>query len=36
MVELSSLDAELLAQDSPELAQVTVGSSIYSGQQFHR
>lgn len=33
MAELSPLDAELLAQDLPELAQVAVTSSICSGQR---
>jgi pimeloyl-ACP methyl ester carboxylesterase len=33
MAKLSPLDAELLAQDLPELAQVAVASSIYSGQR---
>src|SRR6266481_1153155 len=33
MAELSPLDAELLAQDLPELAHVTVASSIYPGQR---
>src|SRR5437899_2778083 len=33
MAELSPRDAELLAQDLPELDQVTVASSIYPGQQ---
>jgi pimeloyl-ACP methyl ester carboxylesterase len=33
MVELSPLDAELLAQELPALAQVAVESSIYSGRQ---
>jgi len=33
MAELSPLDAELLAQDLPELAQVAVASSIYPGQR---
>ena len=33
MAELSPLDAELLAQDLPELAQAAVTSSIYSGQR---
>jgi pimeloyl-ACP methyl ester carboxylesterase len=33
MVEFSPLDAELLAQDLPKLAQVTVASSIYPEQR---
>src|SRR5260221_9585378 len=33
MAELSSHDAELLAQDLPELAQIAVASSIYPGQR---
>jgi pimeloyl-ACP methyl ester carboxylesterase len=33
MAELSPLDAGLLTQDLPELAQVTVVSSIYPGQR---
>jgi pimeloyl-ACP methyl ester carboxylesterase len=33
MAEMSRLDAELLAQDLPELARVTVASSIYPGQR---
>jgi len=33
MAGLSPLDAELLAQDLPELAHVTVASSIYPGQR---
>jgi pimeloyl-ACP methyl ester carboxylesterase len=33
MAELSPLDAELLAQELPALAQVAVESSIYSGRQ---
>jgi pimeloyl-ACP methyl ester carboxylesterase len=33
MARWSPLDAELLAQDLPELAQVAVASSIYSGQR---
>jgi pimeloyl-ACP methyl ester carboxylesterase len=33
MAELSPLDAELLAQDLPELAHVTVASPIYPGQR---
>src|ERR1700741_5668239 len=33
MAKLSPPDAELLAQDLPELAQVSVASSIYSGQR---
>src|SRR6266702_2213509 len=33
MAELSPLDAELLAQDLPGLAQVAVASPIYSGQR---
>jgi pimeloyl-ACP methyl ester carboxylesterase len=33
MAELSPLDAELLAQDVPELAQVAVASPIYPGQR---
>lgn len=33
MAELSPLDVELLAQDLPELAQVAVASSIYSGKR---
>jgi pimeloyl-ACP methyl ester carboxylesterase len=33
MVELSTLDAELLAQDLPELAQVTVASPLYPGHR---
>ena len=32
MAELSPLDAELLAQDLPEPAQVAVASPVYSGQ----
>jgi pimeloyl-ACP methyl ester carboxylesterase len=33
MVEFSPLDAELLAKDLPELAEVAVASSIYPGQR---
>jgi pimeloyl-ACP methyl ester carboxylesterase len=33
MAEFSPLDAELLAQDLPKLAQVAVATSIYSGQR---
>src|SRR6266436_3248148 len=33
MAELSPIDAELLAQDLPELAQAAVTSSIYPGQR---
>src|ERR1700730_8283304 len=33
MAEFSPLDAELLAQDLPKLAQVAVVSSIYPGQR---
>src|SRR6266404_3058864 len=33
MAEFSPLDAELLAQDLPKLAQVAVASSIYPGQR---
>ena len=33
MAELSSHDAELLAQDLPELAQIAVASPIYPGQR---
>src|SRR5258705_2970365 len=33
MADLSPIDAELLAQDLPELAHVTVASSIYPGQR---
>ena len=33
MAELSPLDAELLAQDLPELAHVTAASPIYPGQR---
>jgi len=33
MAELSPIDAELLAQDLPELAQAAVTSSIYPGKR---
>jgi pimeloyl-ACP methyl ester carboxylesterase len=33
MAELSSRDAELLAYDLPELAEISVVSSVYTGQQ---
>jgi pimeloyl-ACP methyl ester carboxylesterase len=33
MAELSTLDAELLAQDLPELAQLTVASPLYPGHR---
>src|ERR1700756_664668 len=33
MAQLSRLDAGLLAQDLPALAQIAVASSIYSGQR---
>jgi pimeloyl-ACP methyl ester carboxylesterase len=33
MAEFSPLDAELLAQDLPKLAQVAVASSVYPGQR---
>ncbi|WP_426409039.1 alpha/beta fold hydrolase [Bradyrhizobium ganzhouense] len=33
MAELSTLDADLLAQDLPRLAQVDVASSVFSGQR---